>query len=213
MKIKRWLIHTLIAATSLSVSFASSMASAQSSQATSAAAAVLTFRGVDYEHRWSKDGQNEFTPKGQADLNAWVDMVTVNVHENVSTGDQLAALANGVLGTYTSNGKILRTHSKPQEANSPAEHLVVAVLGASNVLEAAFARFVVVDGVGVIAVYSHRIYGANAGPEMTNWVRTNASQVDSALMAWDMLPKPGALKRVPQSNLAKAAPHASRQAE
>lgn len=199
MKVKKWLVHTLLAATYLSVSFASSMASAQSSQAASVAT-VLTFRGADYEHRWPKNGQNEFTPKGQADLNAWVDMVTANVHDNVSTGDQLAALANGVLGAYTSTGKILRSHSRPQEANSPAEHLVVAVLGASHVLEAAFARFVMVDGVGVTAVYSHRIYGANAGPEMTNWIRSSASQVDSALMAWEKLQKPGALKRLPQSN-------------
>ncbi|AOW13489.1 hypothetical protein LPB72_10730 [Hydrogenophaga crassostreae] len=199
MKAKKWLIHTLMAATYLSVSLASSVASDQSSQAESTAS-VLTFHGVDYEHRWSKDGQNEFTPKGQADLNAWVDMVTINVNDKVSTGDQLAALANGVLGTYSGNGKVLRTHSKPQEADSPAEHLVVAVLGASNVLEAAFARFVMVDGVGVIAVYSHRIYGANAGPEMTTWIRSNASQVDSALMAWAKLPKPGALKRLPQSD-------------
>ncbi|AJC19810.2 hypothetical protein RO07_03695 [Pandoraea pulmonicola] len=159
----------------------------------------MAFRGVEYEHRWSKDGQNEFTPKGQTDLASWTDMVTVNVHDGVSTGEQLAEVANKVLSNYQRSGKILRTDSKARTADSPAEHLVVAVLGAQTFLEVAFARFLLLDGTGVVVVYSHRVYGKPAGPAMSEWLSANGPQVEKDLMAWKAIPAPAALKRLPQS--------------
>lgn len=161
---------------------------------------TLTFGGVDFEHRWSNGGQNEFTPKGQENLNSWHDMITFNVQEAVTNGEQLAALANGVLGTYQRAGTIVRTTSRPLTAERQAEHLVVAVLGNAALLEAVFARFVLIDGVGTIAIYSHRVYGQSAGPAMSEWLQANGPQIESALMAWDKLPKPAALKALPQSN-------------
>nr|WP_141105093.1 hypothetical protein [Chromobacterium sp. ASV5] len=160
----------------------------------------LAFLGVDYQHRWSKSGQNEFTPQGQSDLNAWHDMMTLNVYDSVGNGEQLAEAANQVLGNYQRAGKILRTDSRPRTAERPAEHLIAAVLGSPAFLEAAFARFVMVDGVGVVAVYSHRVYGKQAGPAMSEWLKANGQQVESALMSWGMLPTPAALKALPQSH-------------
>ncbi len=60
-------------------------------------AATIGLGGVDYVHRWSKNGQNEYTPGNDSDLARWHDMVTINVHEAVRNGDQLADLANRVL--------------------------------------------------------------------------------------------------------------------
>lgn len=165
----------------------------------SGAASVVTLRGVSYEHRWSKDGQNEFTPKGQADLASWTDMVTVNVHDGVSSGEQLADMANKVLSNYQRNGKVLRTDSKARTAERAAEHLIVAVLGAPDFLEVAFARFLLLDGKGVVAVYSHRVYGKPAGPAMSDWLNANGAQVEKDLMAWKTVPAPAALARLPQS--------------
>ena len=54
-------------------------------------ATTLTFGGTVYLHRWSKNGQNEFTPPNDKDLDRWRDMVTINVNEAVRNGDQLAA--------------------------------------------------------------------------------------------------------------------------
>ena len=56
----------------------------------------LTFGDREYVHRWSKDGQHEFTPPSEPDLKKWQHMVTVNIHDKVRNGDQLAQLANVV---------------------------------------------------------------------------------------------------------------------
>ena len=150
-------------------------------------------------HRWSSKGQNEFTPAGDSDLARWRDMVTINVHERVGNGEELATLANNVLGNYQSHGKILRTDSKPRTSQQNAEHLIVAVLGNPAFLEAAFARFLLADGKGVVIVYSHRIYGENAGPPMSDWLKANGPTTESALMAWGGLPSVAALGKLPQS--------------
>jgi hypothetical protein len=84
----------------------------------------VTLGGTEYLHRWSKAGQHEFTPRGDEDLAHWRDMVTINVHDAVADGEQLADLANRVVGNYQSHGKILRTDSRPRTAQRPAEHLV-----------------------------------------------------------------------------------------
>jgi hypothetical protein len=159
----------------------------------------LTFGGMEYLHRWSKDGQNEFTPGSDGDLAHWHDMVTINVHETVRNGDQLADLANRVLGNYQSHGKIVRTNSRPRTAQHPAEHLIVAVLGNQGLLESAFARIVLVDGVGVVAVYSHRVYGNAAADTTGEWLNANGQSLETTLMSWDKIPSPAALKQLRQS--------------
>jgi hypothetical protein len=175
------------------------VASEQPKESRGADALALSFGGVEYLHRWSKNGQNEFTPKGDSDLAKWQDMITVNVHEGVRNGDQLAETANAILGNYQKHGKILVTNSVPLSENRPAEHLIVAVLGSPAFLEAAFARFVLNDGVGMVVVYSHRVYGKQVGPGMSQWLQANGPQVEKTLMSWDKVPSLAALKRLPQA--------------
>jgi hypothetical protein len=148
----------------------------------------VSFQGLEYLHRWSKSGQHEYTPKDQADLKSWQDMITLNVHEAVTDADKLSAIANTVLSNYQSAGKILRTDSKPRTADSPAEHLIVAVLGAPDFIEAVFARFVLNSGVGLVVVHSHRVYGKSAGPAMSTWLQANGPQIEAALMGWNQIP-------------------------
>jgi hypothetical protein len=159
----------------------------------------LDFGGVQYLHRWSQKGQNEFTPPAQADLSKWRDMVTVNLHDKVGNGDQLAALANGVLGNYQGAGKILRTDSKPRTPGHEAEHLVVAILSAPGVMEAAFARVKLVEGKGVVLVYSHRAYGKDAAQAIGAWLQSKGPSVEASLMAWNGLPKLAAIRALPQA--------------
>jgi hypothetical protein len=135
----------------------------------------FNFDGTQYVHRWSQKGQNEFTPPQEKDLGAWTDMVTVNVYDKVSNGDQLAAAANSVVSNYQDAGKILKTESKPRTEQRPAEHFIAAVLGAPTFLEAVFTRLSLADGgVGCATVYSHRIYGEKVGPQMSKWLSENA---------------------------------------
>jgi hypothetical protein len=164
---------------------------------------TINFAGIDYLHRWSKDGQNEFTPLNQSNLSTWHDMVTINLHENVTNENQLAELANRVLSQYRGYefGEVLRTDSKPRTADSPAEHLIVALLADPTLMEAVFARIILKDGAGVIAVYSHRVYGSGEkrGAAIGHWLDRNATQVEKALMAWGTIPRVALLKQLPQS--------------
>ena len=180
------------------VVFAGSVAAADSATGARVGdATTLRFNGVDYVYRWAKAGQYEFLPPNDSDLSKWSDMVTINLHETATTGEKLAEIANKVLANYQRAGKIVRTDSKPKTATASAEHLIVAVLGSPDFLEAAFARLMLVDGAGVIAVYSHRIYGKAASPAMSDWLKSNGPKIEAALKTWDRLPASTALKKLP----------------
>lgn len=162
-------------------------------------APTIVFRGTSFMHRWSKADQHEFTPASDADLKTWRDMITLNVHEATTSGEQLADVANRVFDNYQRHGKVLQTRSIPRTPTRPAEHLIVAVLGNPQMLEATFARCMLHDGVGVIAVVSHRVYGQASGPAMSEWLKPNGPQVEQALMALAPLPSVASLKRLPRS--------------
>jgi hypothetical protein len=167
-------------------------------------AATLAFHGTDYFHRWSKDGQNEYTPKGEEDLSAWTSMVTIVVHDWARNGDQLAELANRVLGNYQARGKVLRTNSRPRTKDQEAEHFAAAVIGTPTLLEAAFARMLLAEGRGVVIVYSRRFYGAAVGDQMSAWLARNGEPVEKALMAWKGVPPLAAVRALPQAGAAVA---------
>jgi len=175
------------------------MAPAEAKEGVATKPMTLRFGGVDYVHRWSQKGQNEFTPPAQPDLARWQDMVTINLHDNVSNGDQLAGVANSVLGNYERSGKILRTDSKPRTPQRPAEHLAVAILAAPGVAEAVFARFVLVGGRGMVVVYSHRAYGKDATTTIGSWLQSRGPSVEATLMAWQGMPQPAQLRALPQA--------------
>src|SRR3954469_11498893 len=105
--------HVIASAFAFALATSAGLASAADSM-------KLTFGGQEFIHRWSKDAQHEFTPPAEPDLKSWRTMVTLNVHDKVRNGEQLAQLANSVLGNYQRAGKILRTDSKPRTANSEA---------------------------------------------------------------------------------------------
>jgi hypothetical protein len=162
-------------------------------------AMTLAFRGASFVHRWSKADQHEFTPADDADLKTWRDMITLNVHAQTTRGEQLAEVANKVLTNYQQHGRILQTRSTPRSAQRPAEHLIVAVLGTPQVLEATFARCMLHEGTGLIAVVSHRIHGKGVGPEMSQWLAAQGAPTEQALMGWGPLPTISSLKRLPRS--------------
>lgn len=153
-----------------------------------AAGLALPFGGVDFLHRWSRDGQHEFTPAGEEDLATWRSMLTLNVHARAQSGESLAELANAVLTRYRDNGKVLTTRSVPRTATRPAEHLIVAVLGRPQSLETAFARFQLHEGSGLVTVRSHRIHGQAVGPEMSRWLAAEGLRTEETLMAWKGAP-------------------------
>lgn len=157
------------------------------------------FAENQYVHRWSQKNQNEFTPSDQPNLNTWKDMMTINLYPGVKTGEALSAVANLVVVKYQEHGKILRTDSKERTATKPAEHIIAALLGDPKFLEAVFARFVLVNDTGYAIIYSHRVYGEKAGPEMSKWLKENGAETEQRLMAFDKIPTTKTLTELPQS--------------
>ena len=182
----------------LAGSLCAGTASAQGAKGSRGADAMtLNFNGSEYVYRWAKGGQYEFLPRNDSDLAKWKDMVTVNLHPKVTTSEQLAAIANKVIANYQGMGKVLRADSKARTPSRPAEHVIVAVLGTGEFMEAVFARLMLIDGSGVIAVYSHRIYGKSAGPAMSEWLKANGPKAEAALKLWDGVPTSAALQKLP----------------
>jgi len=198
MMIRSGAAHALMVLASLLFHCSVLAATDEPGKPPAASGSTLNFGGKVYIHRWSKNGQHEFTPEGDADLSRWRDMVTINTHDAVRNGEQLAAVANSVMSNYQGHGKILRTESKPRTPQRPAEHLIVAVLGNPALLEAVFARIFLIDGAGVVAVYSHRIYGKDAAGLMGEWLKTNGPSIEKTLTTWDRIPAPASLRSLPQ---------------
>lgn len=147
---------------------------------------TISFSGVTYLHRWEQGDQHEYTPAGQEDLKRWSDMVTVIDYPSVGTGEQLAAIANSVLGSYRrSQGIVVRTASVPRTADHPAEHFIAVLLPDQGAAEAAFARFVICDGAERGIIYSHREYGPEAGKALGAWVQKNGPSCETELMKLD----------------------------
>jgi hypothetical protein len=164
----------------------------------------LNFNQIEYLHRWSQNDQHEFTPPGQEDLSKWTDMLTINFYQQVSDGESLASVANQVLENYKNQqGRVLRTVSVPRTIEKPAEHLIVVVFGRPTFLEAAQARFKLVNGKGVSIIYSHRVYGKAVGPEMSAWLKDNGPSIEKVLMAWEF---PAALGSLQKSAGSKSQP-------
>jgi len=157
---------------------------------------TLNFNQASYVHRWSQNDQHEFTPPGQEDLSKWADMLTINFYQQVTDGEGLALIANQVLENYKSQkGIVLRTASVPRTVEKPAEHLIAVVFGRPTFLEAVQARFKLINGQGVAIIYSHRVYGKAAGPEMSTWLKDHGSSVEKVLMGWEFPPTLGSLQR------------------
>jgi hypothetical protein len=147
---------------------------------------TISLSGVTYFQRWEQGDQHEYTPAGQEDLNRWSDMVTLIDYPSVGTGEQLAAIANAVLGNYKrAQGLVVRTASVPRTADHPAEHFISVLLPDQGAAEAAFARFVICDGVGRCIVFSHREYGPEAGKTLGAWVQKNGPSCETELMKFD----------------------------
>ena len=166
---------------------------------TGSGAMRINFGGQDFVHRWSKDGQHEYTPPDESDLKKWRHMVTIIVHEKVKNGDDLAKLANAVLGNYERVGKVVRTDSKPRTSTTEAEHLVVVIFGRPGFVEAALARVRLVAGVGTVTVYSRREYGDTAKKTIGDWLIQNGTPVETTLLTWEKMPALSALKQLPQA--------------
>lgn len=170
--------------------------------ATSAIAepASISFLETAYHHRWSQGEQHEFTPPGQEDLSSWKDMLTVNRYPDAKTGEALATVANNVLGLYQQHGAhVLRTDSVPRTEEKESEHLIAAAIPQKEFIELVFARFAMAENQGYSVVYSHKIYGEQAGQEASAWLQANGKNSEDALMKLSLADAIAATKAISQT--------------
>jgi hypothetical protein len=173
------------------VLFTQSVAGGASSQAAGEQqkVSVFSFSGRQYFHRYTTADQHEYTPVGQEDLKARTDMVTILFYRTTKDENALFATANKVLENYKANrAVVVKRDSFPRAPEKPNEHLIVVVFGRPGFIEAAFTRFRIHGGIGNAVVYSHRIYGARVGNEMSAWLEKNGPAVEAELMKWDSIP-------------------------
>ena len=127
-------------------------------------------------------------------------MITMNVYPDAHDGDALAAKVNAVLENYKSHhGMVLRTNLLPPNhliarQNISSQSFFVR----QNFIEAAFARFKLVDGIGCSIVYSHRIYGEKVGDQMSAWIDHNGAKIEKTLMEWNNMPSPASVGELPR---------------
>jgi hypothetical protein len=196
----RPLVHLLLAAALAGAAPLAVAVTPESPAASAVAAAPLfQFAGTPFVHRWSHAGQHEFTPPAQSDLDKWQDMVTVQLYDKVTSAEQLAFVANGVLVAYQKAGLIIRTNSLKASAGRPAEHMVVAILQDKGVREMVFARFRLTPEGGQAVVYSHRVYGMQPDAAASAWFREHDLPLEKAMMTWTDIPSVAALQALPQS--------------
>jgi hypothetical protein len=148
----------------------------------------LELDGTTYLYRWSQGNQHEFTPQDQPDQKTRKNMITINVFPEVTNGEQLSQIANGVLTHYQKSGSILRTDSKPRTEISEAEHLIVAILRGNGVMESVHTRVKLVQGKGTATVWSRREYGDDAAKAVGSWLQKNGQSRENVFMAWEEYP-------------------------
>lgn len=163
------------------------------------AVAKLKFGGVEYVHRVSLGGRSDFTPVSQPGLDTWRDRVTIIVRENVTSSEQLSSIAGNLVETVSDLGEVVRTNSVPNPRTQETEHFFAARLQGKGFTQAAFARLALVEGKGMVVVYSHRSYGEHSAETSTGWMDRNGESIEAELMSWTGMPKLAQLRALPRS--------------
>jgi hypothetical protein len=162
------------------------------------AATKLTFNGVEYVHRSTLAGRSDFTPASQPGAD-WRDRVTIVVRENVTSSEQLSSIAGNLVETVSDLGEVVRAESAPNPRTDETEHFFAARLDGSGYTQASFARAALVEGRGMLIVYSHRSYSAHSVESSTGWMDRNGEATERALMSWTGMPKLAQLRALPES--------------
>ena len=162
---------------------------------------TFTFDRQNYVNRWSKSGQNEFTPTSEKDLNKWNDMMTVSIFKHLTNLQGVKAASVATQGLYKSAGVLLDTTNR-KKADQSEDYLLVGLIEDPNkaYTEIAFTRFMLVKGHGQSIVYSHRIY--HSGPDkavVDSWLATHKATMTDQLANWSDWPGEIALSKLPES--------------
>ena len=177
--------------------FASSIALAK--EPAKPAPVKITFHGVEYVHRSTLKGRSDFTPASQPKMDAWRDRMTIIVRENITTSGQLSDVTGNLFATVHDLGEVIRTDSVVNPRTQETEHFFAAKLQGKGYTQAGFARLALIEGKGMLIMYTHRSYGEYSSETSTGWMNRNGKAVERELMSWTGMPKLEQLRALPKS--------------
>lgn len=152
---------------------------------------ALSFDGKRYLHRYSKNGQHEFTPAGQEDLQRWQEMMTLVVNQGFDT-EKTRRWAEAMAAGYKERGMLIQADQPPG-----GEYRMLGVLGAPGVIEVNFVRVMPYGSAAMAAMVQRRFYGED-GRQMADWVRDNTPRISGLLVDWQP-PSQSAVAALPES--------------
>lgn len=161
------------------------------SQQPASAQPALDFDGKRYLHRYSKDGQHEFTPAGQEDLQRWQEMMTLVVKADFDA-ERRRQWAEAMAAVYKEKGLLIQADQPPG-----GEYRMLGVLSAPGVVEVNFVR-VMPYGSGAMAVMVQRRFYGEESRQMADWVRDNTPRLSGLLVEWQP-PSESVVGALPQS--------------
>ena len=148
----------------------------------------ISFDGKQYVFRTSENSSHSFTPVEQANLSSRKDMISFVFADYVKTKSDLKSLAENLLSTYNTKGKLLKAVAGPNTSN-PDWFLLVAVMTGNNISEAIMARVSIENSIGVVMVYTHRFYGDDQGKDVVIWFEKNGYKQESNLISFVDFPR------------------------
>eukprot|EP00112_Aurelia_sp_Birch-Aquarium-sp1_P006245 Seg16925.1 transcript_id=Seg16925.1/GoldUCD/mRNA.D3Y31 product="putative K" protein_id=Seg16925.1/GoldUCD/D3Y31 len=174
----------------------------------------VILNGTKYFHRYSKGMLNEFTPKGQENLNTWNDMITIFRVDAANNEDKLKELVAGLKETLKKDGGVMffeRTIEK--KGDTPTTYLYGMMIRKEMHLELVSAKATLHDGVSHILMMSHREYGKpNATTAaIVKWLQSQEklkdgrAKVDVEIAEWKDFPTKEKLKELVALTAAKEA--------
>lgn len=166
-----------------------------------ATAHTVSLNSQAFVHRWSYgDKMHEFTPPGQEDLSSWQDMITMEYLPGIKNRQDLARLADKLLGFYQERGgKIVGSIALHTLDDPVTEHFIAVLLGTSEVIEFVQTRLQILDGIGTVTTYAHRIYAPHRA-NMAVWMPKNGPAREKALLRWQGTPSYGAMASITSKN-------------
>lgn len=144
----------------------------------------IYFNGTNYFFRGLSQGdQFEFTPEGQEDLTTLTDSISVISYPTITDEEGLASVANNFITHYQSkpNAGILETSISGEKIENPGEHSIAILVVDPGFTMFGVFRLALVDGQGLGILYTHRMYGEDAGPVMREWLDYNAALLQAEL--------------------------------
>ena len=174
---------------SLSLSFTAVVGEAHATEFGARESSQISFDGQEYLYKWSSDDLHEFTPGEQNVTGQWTDMLTVNDYPLVSSGEDLAVVANAVISNYEDvGGIVLGVESIPRTKLKPAEYIIAVVFGAPEAAEFAMVKFQLHEGIGSSIAYAHREYGADVGNVMNDWMEAHGTRLQEVVTKFTDMP-------------------------